>query len=36
MKGTLKVDAKNPEAAIRKLFAQWLREGMLTAILTPA
>ena len=36
MKGTLKVDAKNPEAAIRGLFAKWLKDSRLSAILTPA
>ncbi len=36
MKGTLKVEAKNPEATIRSLFARWLKEGKLSAILTPA
>jgi formate dehydrogenase subunit beta len=36
MKGTLKVDAKDPEAAIRSLFAKWLKENRLSAILTPA
>jgi len=36
MKGILKVDAKNPEAAIRGLFAKWLKESRLSAILTPA
>jgi formate dehydrogenase subunit beta len=36
MKGTLKVDAKNPEATIRGLFAKWLKESKLSAILTPA
>ena len=36
MKGILKVDAKNPEAEIRGLFAKWLKENRLSAILTPA
>jgi len=36
MKGILKVDAKNPEATICNLFARWLKEGRLAAILTPA
>jgi formate dehydrogenase (coenzyme F420) beta subunit len=36
MKGTLKVDAKNPEATLRGLYARWLKEGRLSAILTPA
>jgi len=36
MKGTLKVDAKSPETAIRGLFAKWLKENRLSAILTPA
>jgi formate dehydrogenase subunit beta len=36
MKGILKVDAKNPEATIRGLFAKWLKESRLSAILTPA
>ena len=36
MKGTLKVDAKNPEETVRSLFAKWLRENRLSAILTPA
>jgi len=36
MKGTLKVDTKNPEATIRSLFGKWLKEGKLSAILTPA
>jgi formate dehydrogenase subunit beta len=36
MKGTLKVDAKNSEEAIRSLFAKWLKEDRLSAILTPA
>jgi formate dehydrogenase subunit beta len=36
MNGTLKVDAKNPETTIRGLFARWLKEGKLSAILSPA
>jgi formate dehydrogenase subunit beta len=36
MKGILKVDAKNPEAAVRNLFAKWLKEDKLSAILAPA
>ena len=36
MKGTLKVNAKNPEATIRGLFAKWLKESRLSAVLTPA
>jgi formate dehydrogenase subunit beta len=36
MKGTIKVSGKNPEAAVRDLFAKWLKENRLSAILTPA
>jgi len=36
MKGTLKVEAKNPEATIRGLFARWLKDSRLSAILVPA
>jgi formate dehydrogenase subunit beta len=36
MKGILKVNAKNPEATIRGLFAKWLKENRLSAILAPA
>jgi formate dehydrogenase subunit beta len=36
MKGILKVEAKNPEATVRDLFAKWLTESKLTAVLTPA
>ncbi len=36
MKGTLKVDGKNPEATIRSLFARWLKESKLSAVLAPA
>jgi formate dehydrogenase subunit beta len=36
VKGTLKVEGKNPEATIRSLFAKWLKESRLSAILTPA
>jgi formate dehydrogenase subunit beta len=36
MKGTYKVEAKNPEATLRDLAARWLKEGKLTAILMPA
>jgi formate dehydrogenase subunit beta len=36
MKGTIQVESKNPEATIRGLFAQWLKDGKLSAILTPA
>lgn len=32
----LKVKAKNPSAALRELFAGWLSEGRLSAILVPA
>lgn len=36
MKGTLKVKARNPEATLRELFARWLTEGRLSAIMVPA
>jgi formate dehydrogenase subunit beta len=36
MKGTLKVEGRNPEQALRDLFARWLKESRLTAILAPA
>lgn len=36
MKGTINVAGRNPEATIRDLFAKWLRESRLSAILTPA
>jgi formate dehydrogenase subunit beta len=36
MKGTYKVQGRNPEQAIRDLFARWLKESKLSAILTPA
>jgi len=36
MKGILKVEARNPEGAVRGLLARWLKESKLSAILAPA
>ncbi len=36
MKGLLKTRDKNPEATLRELFAGWLKDGKLSAILVPA
>jgi formate dehydrogenase subunit beta len=36
VKGTLKVKDRNPEQTARDLFAKWLKESRLSAILTPA
>jgi formate dehydrogenase (coenzyme F420) beta subunit len=36
MKGTFKVQDRNPEQALRDMFARWLKENKLSAILTPA
>jgi formate dehydrogenase subunit beta len=36
MNGILKVRDKNPEATLRDLFAGWLRDGRLSAIMLPA
>lgn len=34
--GTLKVENKNPEESLRRVYARWLSEGRLAAILVPA
>jgi formate dehydrogenase subunit beta len=36
MKGMLKVKGRNPEATLRDLFAGWLKENKLSALLVPA
>ncbi len=36
MKGLLKTRDKNPEATLQELFAGWLKDGKLSAILVPA